>query len=138
MQCKTITCGALSFILAVLTGHAQVRPELKSSATASSNSRNIRSQYGNVPLMFEANQGQTDPRSNSYLAAADTPFSLPQADWFSHYGLLIHPHPGFVPQRQSPAGVLRVFLQFVSWKQLESKHNRRFLPSILLGQRPIP
>jgi Beta-propeller repeat/Abnormal spindle-like microcephaly-assoc'd, ASPM-SPD-2-Hydin len=59
MQWKTVTCGALSFILAVLSGHAQTRLAPTSSTTASSDGRNT-SHYGNAPLMFEANQGQTD------------------------------------------------------------------------------
>jgi hypothetical protein len=59
MQWKTVTCGVLSLIFVVLPGHAQSRTE--KPAALLSNAGNI--SYGNVPLMFEANQGQTDSQA---------------------------------------------------------------------------
>jgi hypothetical protein len=60
MRWKKVTCGALSFVFTVRTGHAQLRPAPPSSGVAYSEGGNIRSHYGDVPLMFEANQGQPD------------------------------------------------------------------------------
>ena len=60
MRWKKVTCGALSFVFTVLTGHAQLRPAPSFSGVAYSEGGNITSHYGDVPLMFEANQGQTD------------------------------------------------------------------------------
>ena len=62
MQWKKVTCGALSFVFTVLTSYAQIRPAATSSGIRSSEGGNVRSHYGDVPLMFEANQGQTAPQ----------------------------------------------------------------------------
>jgi hypothetical protein len=60
MRWKKVKCGALSFVFTVLTDHAQLRPAPPSSGVAYSEGGNTRSHYGDVPLMFEAKQGQTD------------------------------------------------------------------------------
>jgi hypothetical protein len=51
----------LSLIFAVMTSHAQEQPAPTASRSAASESGNMRSNYGKAPLMFEENQGQTNP-----------------------------------------------------------------------------
>lgn len=60
MRAKKVTCAVLSFVVTVLTSRAQERPAPTSSPVASSQSGNVRPNYGRLPLMFTANQGQTD------------------------------------------------------------------------------
>ena len=60
MQAKRVTCVGLSLILSVLTSRAQVQPTPTSPRRSSSHGGRIYSNYGNAPLMFEANQGQID------------------------------------------------------------------------------
>jgi hypothetical protein len=60
MQPKKITCVALSLVFAVLTSHAQERVATAPSQNASSGGGKVRAKYGNVPLMFAANDGQSD------------------------------------------------------------------------------
>jgi len=62
MQAKKITCVALCLIFAVLTSRAQERLAPASPRTVPSEGGKVSSKYGNVPLMFEANQGQTDSK----------------------------------------------------------------------------
>jgi len=71
MQTKRVACVALSLVLTALTSRAQERSIPASPRIASSEGAQARPNYGNVPLMFEANQGQTDPRSGSCPTAAD-------------------------------------------------------------------
>ena len=63
MKAKNVTCVTMLFILIAWAGQAQERqtpiappppPSLQRGQTGSN--------YGNTPLMFEANQGQTDPQ----------------------------------------------------------------------------
>lgn len=60
MRAKRVTCAVLLFVVTVLTSHAQERSTPASSPIASSQGGNVRSNYGRLPLRFEANQGQTD------------------------------------------------------------------------------
>jgi hypothetical protein len=60
MQASRITCIALSMIATILTTYAQERPTPTSSLTVSSQAGQGSPNYGNKPLLFEANQGQTD------------------------------------------------------------------------------
>ena len=60
MQAKKVTCAVLSFVLTVLTSRAQERSAPTSSPIASSQVGNVRANYGRLPLMFTANQGQSD------------------------------------------------------------------------------
>ena len=60
MQARKVTCLGLSLIFTVLTSGAQERPTPTSGRMGSSQGGEINSKYGNAPLMFEANQGQSD------------------------------------------------------------------------------
>src|ERR1700689_3518577 len=62
MQAKRITCAVLLLVFTVLTSHAQEGPATPSSRTAASEVSTVNSNYGRTPLLFEANQGQTDSR----------------------------------------------------------------------------
>jgi hypothetical protein len=62
MQLTKVTCVALLLMFTVLASHAQERPAPASPQFASAEGANITPGYGNVPLVFEANQGQTDSR----------------------------------------------------------------------------
>ena len=62
MQAKRIICAALSVVFMVLTSRAQERPTIAPSQKASSEVGTIGPNYGRVPLMFMANQGQIDSR----------------------------------------------------------------------------
>src|ERR1700689_4039851 len=62
MPAKRITCAVLLLAFTVSTSHAQEGPAKTSSRTAASEVGSTNSNYGRTPLMFEANQGQTDSR----------------------------------------------------------------------------
>ncbi len=62
MQPKKIACVALCLVFAVLTSSAQERLAPASPRTVPAQGGTVTPKYGNVPLMFEANQGQTDSR----------------------------------------------------------------------------
>lgn len=62
MQAKRITCAVLLLVFTALTSHAQEGPATAFSRIAPSEVNTVHSNYGKTPLMFEANQGQTDSR----------------------------------------------------------------------------
>ena len=59
MQLLKVTSVAVSLIFTVLTSYAQQRPAA-SSQIASAETGSLTPGYGNAPLIFETNQGQTD------------------------------------------------------------------------------
>jgi len=60
MQATRVVGVVLSLILTGVTSRAQERPTSTSSRKGPTQGRQINSNYGNAPLMFEANQGQTN------------------------------------------------------------------------------
>jgi hypothetical protein len=60
MQVRKVICVGLSLVFTVLTSRAQERPAPTSARMGSSRGGEINTKYGNAPLMFEANQGQSD------------------------------------------------------------------------------
>lgn len=58
MEANKISCLALSVIFAALASHSQ-EGSAPTSGTFTSQRENIKSNYGSVPFIFEANQGQT-------------------------------------------------------------------------------
>ncbi len=114
MQTKRVACVALSLILTVLTSRAQERSIPASPGLASFGGGRIRSNYGNVPLMFEANQGQTDSQVrflshgsgySVFLTAGGMVLALQASETTSSADFVPAPaakriHPGFSPIRQ--------------------------------------
>lgn len=62
MQAKRITCALVSLIFMVLRSSAQDRLTSTSPGTAYGEGSQMKTNYGSVPLIFEANQGQMDSR----------------------------------------------------------------------------
>lgn len=60
MEVRKVICVGLSLVFTVLTSHAQERPGSTSPRVGSLQGGKINAKYGNAPLMFEANQGQSD------------------------------------------------------------------------------
>ena len=61
MRAGRVTSVALSLMLGILMSHAQEQP-LMSPLTGSSQGGQINPNFGNQPVMFEANEGQMDPQ----------------------------------------------------------------------------
>lgn len=131
MQARKVTCLGLSLIFTILTSRAQERPTPTSARMGPSHGGEINSNYGNAPLMFEANQGQSDSQvkflsqGNGYsvfLTAGGMILALRPSETTS---------PQMVPWRRRATTSLRGFLQFVNWRDLQERGSRLFLPSIL-------
>jgi hypothetical protein len=59
MQARKVTCLGQFLIFTVLTSRARERPTRTSARMGPSQAGEIHSKYGNAPLRFEANQGQS-------------------------------------------------------------------------------